>query len=57
MVILIFPLLASSKRERLQQIGKNRVFAATTAVVMVKKQPVIHSSIWYNNDIGHPSHA
>ena len=45
MVILIFPLLASSKRERLEQIGENRVFAVTTSRVKVNKQPTIHSNI------------
>ena len=44
MVILIFPLLASSKKTRTKIKGK-RVFATTTSGVMVKNQPVIHLSI------------
>jgi len=45
MVILIFPLLASSKRERLEQAGEDRVFAVTTSGVMVKKQHAVHSNV------------
>ena len=33
------------------------MFAVTTTWVMEEKQPAIHSSIWYGNDIGHPSHS
>jgi len=33
------------------------VFATTTSWVMVKNQSVIHSSVWYGNEIGHPSYA
>ena len=36
---------------------ENRVFAMTASWIMEEKQAAIHSSIWYINDIAHPSHA
>jgi len=56
MVILIFPPFGIIEKINLTT-GKNRVFATTTFGVMVKNQPVIHSSIWYVNEIGHRNHA
>ena len=44
MVILIFPLLASSKRYKLRSREK-RMFATTTSWLMVKTQLVIRLSI------------
>ena len=45
------------EKRKSRTISKHRVFAITTSWVMVKNQPVIHSSICYDNEIGHPNHA
>jgi len=56
MVMPIFPLLTSSEKGGQVKQEKKR-FAVTSTWVMEEKQPAIHSSIWYGNDIGHPSHS
>jgi len=56
MVILIFSLLASLKKNELKNREKYGV-SNHHLWVIVANQPMIHSGIWYVNEIGDPSYA